>query len=187
MIKNPTAMLTAAGLALLILPTAATAATLTLPADARVAVQVIDDLLLGDDSDRRDDILMRPVSDDADATHELPEYCVLVGNARLDGERLRITASYLTCIEAEGGDSEIFSGEISAAAYEADGSYGVDACQEGRCELTPAHVFQLQLASELAIEEQENPAEQINIQRRQAEGTGVANPLPAERPTPNGD
>ena len=184
MIKNPTAMLTAAGLALLTLPATAAAATLTLPADARVAVQVIDTLTLDADSDRRDDILMRPVSDYPEATHQLPEYCVLVGNARLDGERLRITTTSLTCIEAEGGDSEIYSGEISAAAYEADGSYGVAACEAGRCELTPAHAFQLQLASELVIEEQENPAEQINIQRRQADGTGVANPLPAERPEP---
>jgi hypothetical protein len=186
MIKSPTARLTA-GVALLALPVMALAATLTLPVDARVAVQVVDDLTLDANNTQRNDILLRPVSGSAEATHELPEYCVLVGDARQHGERVRISTKSLTCIETDGGDSEIYSGEISAAAYEADGSYGVAACEAGRCDLTSDHVFQLQLASELAIEPQENPSEQINIRRRQAEGTGVANPVPAERPDPDAE
>ncbi|PMR76913.1 hypothetical protein [Billgrantia endophytica] len=185
MIKIPDALLTAAGLALLALPSAAFAATLSLPADASVAVQVIDDLTLDADRSRHDDILLRPVSHATDASHELPEYCVLVGDARLDGERVRITTKALTCVETDGDDSEIFSGEVSAAAYDADGSYGVAACDGGRCELTSDHVFHLQFASALEIEEQDNPAARINEQRRQADGTGIANPIPAERPDPD--
>ncbi|AMD00283.1 hypothetical protein [Halomonas chromatireducens] len=183
MIKIP--ILAAAGLALLIMPFVASAATLTLPADASVAVHVIDELTLDDETPRQDDILLSPAGGDSPASHALPEYCVLVGNARLDGERVRITAQALTCIEAKGEESEIFSGEISAAAYEMDGSYGVDACDDGRCELTPEHVFQLKLASALDIEQQDNPAARINEQRRQAEGAGIANPIPAGRPDPD--
>ncbi|RCV91322.1 hypothetical protein [Billgrantia montanilacus] len=178
-------ILAAAGLSLLLLPFAASAATLSLPTDASVAVQVIDELTLDADNPRQDDILLSPVSGDTGTSHELPEYCVLVGDARLDAERLRITAKSLTCIETEGADSEIFSGEISAAAYEMDGSYGLDACDAGRCELTPEHAFQLKLASALDIERQDNPAARINEQRRQTDGAGVANPIPAERPDPD--
>lgn len=181
----PTPTLAAAGLSLLLLPFAASAATLSLPADATVAVKVIDELTLDADTPRQADILLSPVSGDSNASHELPEYCVLVGDARLDAERVRITARTLTCIETEGADSEIYSGEISAAAYEMDGSYGIDACDAGRCELTPEHAFQLKLASALDIEQQGNPAARINEQRRQADGAGIANPIPAERPDPD--
>ncbi|TFH88106.1 hypothetical protein EQG41_04165 [Billgrantia azerbaijanica] len=184
MIKTPTALLAALGL--LALPATTVADTLELPADAQVAVTVIDRLTLDPEQARRDDILLHPVSGYDAATHELPEYCVLVGDARLDGERIRITTEALTCIEAEGGDSEIYTGELSAAAYESDGSYGVAAACDGeRCELTPDTPFLLQLASPLALEEQANPSAEINRQRRQAEGEGVANPLPAERPDPD--
>ncbi|RDB44445.1 hypothetical protein DU490_02425 [Halomonas sp. DQ26W] len=182
MIHTP--ILAAAGLSLL-LPFAASAATLSLPSDSSVAVQVIDELTLDADKPRQDDILLKPVSGDTSTSHELPEYCVLVGDARLDDERVRITANSLTCIETKGAYSEIFSGEISAAAYEMDGSYGIDACDAGRCELTPEHAFQLKLASALDIEQQDNPAARINEQRRQANGAGIANPIPAERPDPD--
>ncbi|EWH00655.1 hypothetical protein [Halomonas sp. BC04] len=181
----PMPILAAAGLSLLLMPFAASAATLSLPADASVAVHVIDELTLDGDTPRQDDILLSPVSGDGDASHELPEYCVLVGNARLDGERVRVTTQALTCIETKGEESAIYSGEMSAAAYEMDGSYGLDACDAGRCKLTPEHVFQLKLASALDIEQQDNPAARINEQRRQAEGAGIANPIPAERPEPN--
>ncbi|MDX5376873.1 MAG: hypothetical protein LPK08_05030 [Halomonas sp.] len=188
MIKIPDAILSASGVALLfLLPLAASANTLSVPGDAVVAFQVIDDLDLAEEGGRRDDILLRPVSGHESATHELPDYCVVVGDARQDGDRLRITAKALTCVETEGGDSDIYNGEISAAAYEADGSYGLAVCETGGCQLPSDRVFHLKLASPLEIEEQDNPSAQINEQRRQADGAGVANPIPAERTAPDSD
>ncbi|MCE8014664.1 hypothetical protein HOP62_01075 [Halomonas sp. MCCC 1A17488] len=188
MTKIPDAILSVSGLALLLLlPLNASANSLSVPGDAIVAVQVIDDLILDGDSGRRDDILLRPVGGQDGTTHELPEYCVVVGDARQDGDRLRIAAKALTCVETEGGDSDIYNGEISAAAYDSDGSYGLAVCDAGRCELASDHVFHLQLASQLEIEEQDNPSARINEQRRQSDGAGVANPIPAERPDPDSD
>ncbi|NIC04468.1 hypothetical protein [Billgrantia bachuensis] len=188
MIKIPDAIRSASGLALfLLLPLHASANTLSVPGDAVVAFQVIDDLVLEGESERRDDILLRPVSGFENATHELPKYCVVVGDALQDGDRLRVTAKALTCVETEGGDSDIYNGEISAAAYEMDGSYGLAVCDAGRCALPSDHVFHLKLASGLEIEEQDNPSARINEQRRQADGAGVANPIPAERPDPDSD
>lgn len=171
-------------LGLLLAPSLAFATTLELPADARLEVQVVSSLSLDAEAPRQDDILLRPVADGS-GSHQVPDYCVMVGDAQLDGERIRITTSSVTCIDTAGSDSHIYSGEISAAAYDSDGEFGINACQDGRCEITPEHGFELQLASELAIEEQENPSEQINIERRQAEGDGVANPIPAEQPDPD--
>ncbi|WP_163560010.1 hypothetical protein [Halomonas sp. NO4] len=188
MIKTPTALLTAIGLGLLALPTAALADTLTLPADAQVAVTVIDRIALDDQEGQRNDILMHPVSGHAEASHTLPEYCVLVGNARLDGQRIQVTTDALTCIETQGGDSAIYTGELSAAAYASDGSYGIAAeCDGARCELAPDTPFLLQLAEALTLEEQPNPSAEINEQRRQADGEGVANPIPSDAPDPNVD
>lgn len=180
MTKTPLTLLLAALLA----PSLALAATLELPADANLEVQVIETLTLDQETPRRDDILLRPVAN-GQGSHQLPDHCVMVGDARLDGDRVRITTSSVTCIATDGGDSEIYSGEISAAGYDAEGSFGIPACQEGRCELPPEQSFELRLASDLSIEEQENPSEQINIQRRQANGAGVANPIPAEQPDPD--
>lgn len=185
MIKIPDTILTASGLALLLMPLHASAETLSLPADANVAMQVVDDLTLEGGNMRHDDVLLRPVGGLEEATHELPEYCVVVGDARQEGDRLRITAKSLTCIETDYSDSDIFSSDISAAAYELDGSYGLATCEEGRCELSGDHVFHLKLAHGLEIEEQDNPSARINEQRRQASGEGVANPIPAERPDPD--
>lgn len=188
MIKIPDAIRSVSGLVLfLLLPLHASANTLSVPGNAVVAFQVIDDLVLEGESERRDDILLRPVSGFENTTHELPEYCVVVGDARQDGDRLRVTAKALTCVETEGGDSDIYNGEISAAAYEMDGSYGLAVCDAGRCALPSDHVFHLKLASGLEIEEQDNPSARINEQRRQADGAGVANPIPAERPDPDSD
>ena len=180
MLKTPVTLL----LATLLAPSLVLAATLELPADANLEVQVIDTLVLDQETPRRDDILLRPAAN-GQGTHQLPDHCVMVGDARLEGDRVRITTSSVTCIATHGGDSEIYSGEMSAAGYGADGSFGIPACQDGRCELTPEQTFELRLASGLSIEEQENPSEQINIQRRQANGAGVANPIPAERPNPD--
>ncbi|MGQ4880298.1 hypothetical protein ACOJCM_17160 [Billgrantia sp. LNSP4103-1] len=187
MIKIPDAILKASGLAILLLPLHAAADTLSLPAEADVAMQVVDDLILEDGNARRDDILLRPVTGIGATTHELPEYCVVVADARQDGDRMRITAKSLTCIETEDADSHIFSGEFSATAYERDGSYGLATCESGRCELASDHVFHLNLANGLEIEELDNPSARINEQRRQANGEGVANPIPAERPDPDTD
>jgi len=179
MTKTPTLLLLAA----LLSPSLAMAATLELPADARLEVQVIDSITLDQDTPRLDDILLRPAAN-GQGTHELPSHCIMVGDARLEGERVRITTKSVTCIATDGGDSEIYSGEMSAAAFGADDSFGIAACEGARCEITPEDTFQLRLASDLSIEEQENQSERINIQRRQAEGAGVANPIPAERPDP---
>ncbi|WP_416137280.1 hypothetical protein ACM26W_12290 [Halomonas sp. HK25] len=178
--KTPTILLLAA----LLTPSLALAATLELPADARLEVQVIDSLTLDQEASRRDDILLRPVTNDQGSS-ELPSHCIMVGDALLDGERVRITTKSVTCIATDGSDSEIYTGELSAAAFGADGNFGIAACEGTRCEITPEHTFELRLASDLIIEEQENVSERINIQRRQSEGAGVANPIPAERPDPD--
>lgn len=154
-------------LGLLLAPTLAFADTLELPADARLEVQLVESLTLGPDTPRQDDILLHPVANGS-GSHQVPDYCVVVGDAQLDDERIRITTSSVTCIDTEGNDSHIYSGDISAAAYDGDGNFGIDACQDGLCELSPEHGFELQLAGDLVIEEQENPSEQINIERRQA-------------------
>lgn len=132
MLKTPVTLL----LATLLAPSLVLAATLELPADANLEVQVIDTLVLDQETPRRDDILLRPAAN-GQGTHQLPDHCVMVGDARLEGDRVRITTSSVTCIATDGGDSEIYSGEMSAAGYGADGSFGIPACQDGRCELTP--------------------------------------------------
>ncbi|APE31920.1 hypothetical protein BOX17_13730 [Halomonas aestuarii] len=181
MIKTSASLLMAAALAV---PTLAMSDTLELPSDATVDAQVIDVLTLTAQAPEQDDLVIHPVAG-GDASHTLPEYCVVVGNARLDGDRIRLTTKALTCIETDGSESEIYSGEISAAAYGADGDFGIPACQDGECRLTPQQTFQLRLASDLAIEQQDNPAAEINAQRRQ--GEGAAAPTPAETPDPVGD
>ncbi|MDZ7852482.1 MAG: hypothetical protein U5L98_07495 [Halomonas sp.] len=183
MIKNYASLLMAAVLAM---PTLAISDTLELPTDATIDVQVIDDVTLSAQTPEHDDLLIHPVAV-GNASHTLPEYCVLIGDARIDGERIRLTTQSLTCIETDGSESEIYSGEISAAAYDSDGDFGIAACQNGICRLTPEQTFQLRLASELVIEQQDNPAARINEQRRQAEGEGVANPTPADTPDPDDD
>ncbi|MCA1768748.1 MAG: hypothetical protein LC652_01950 [Halomonas sp.] len=154
MTKTPTILLLAA----LFTPSLALAATLELPTDTRLDVQLIDSLLLNDNESRRDDILIRPAAS-AQGSLELPSHCVMVGDALIDGERVRITTKSVTCIATQGSDSEIYSGEISAAAYDADGSFGLAACEGSRCEITPEQIFELRLASDLIIEEQENTSE----------------------------
>jgi hypothetical protein len=168
------------------LPSLALAETLALPDDTSVKVQVIEGLQLDQDTPRQDYIAMRPVADGS-GSHQLPTFCVLIGDAMIDGERVRISTKALTCIETDDGDSEIYSGEIAASAYGADGSYGIGACEEGRCALGPDSGFELRLSSALAIEQQDNPSAHINEQRRQADGTGtgIANPVPADRPEPD--
>ncbi|MEQ6917155.1 hypothetical protein [Halomonas aquatica] len=181
MIKTPASLLMVAALAV---PSLAMSDTLELPADATVDVRIINALTLSTETPERDDLIIHPVAG-GDASHTLPEYCVLVGNARLDGERIRLTTKALTCIETDGSESAIYSGEVSAGAYGADGDFGIPACQNGECRLTPQQTFQLRLASDLAIEQQDNPAAEINAQRRQ--GEGAAAPTPSETSDPDDD
>lgn len=183
MIKTHASMLLAAAL---MMPALAMSDTLELPADAILDAQLLTELTLSAQDAERSDLIILPVAE-GEASHTLPEYCVLIGDARLSDDRIRLTADSLTCIETDGSESAIYSGEISAAAYETDGSYGIAACQNGECRLRPEQTFQLHLASELSIEQQQNPAAEINEQRRQAEGDGVANPIPAEAPDPDNE
>lgn len=172
------------------MPLAAQAGTLSLPAGASVAVEVVDTFTMTPGSGSQADVLLKPTAA-ASGEYDLPNHCLITADARLDGERIRFSASTLTCIEANADDSAIFSGELSASAEDLDGNTGVPACVEGsgrecqRVELEPGEAFQLRLRDALALEAQENPSAQINERRRQANGQGVANPLPAERPDPD--
>lgn len=171
------------------LPLAVQADTLELPADAIVMAEVIDTTTLDVDSLSQSDVLLKPANG-TNSEYGLPSHCLITADARLNGERIRLSTKSLTCIEASADDSEIFSGELSAAAYDLDGNFGVPACVDGsgrecqRAELVPGQSFQLHLEHELSLMAQENPSAQINERRRQANGEGVANPLPAERPDP---
>lgn len=176
----------------LTLPQAAMSDTLRLPEDASFAVHVIDEAHLTRDTPTLSDLILQPVASQQ-ADYHLPEHCLITADAQLEGERVRISAKTLTCIDTHGADSEIFSGKLSASAMESDGSYAVDACIEKlgseceRAELQPSHIFQLRLGRALALDPQDNPAARINEQRRQAEGEGIANPIPNERPDPDAD
>ncbi|MDN3555329.1 hypothetical protein [Halomonas maura] len=165
MIKTPTLLLMATALAL---PSLAMGDTLELPADARVEMEVVDDLVLDAQTPRRDDIVLRPV-DGGDGSHRLPDYCVVIGDAQRDGERIRLTTHSLTCIEAEGGDSEIYSGELTAGAYDRDGHFGIAACEDDQCRLTPDDSFLLTITHPIHIEQQANPSARLNAERRQAD------------------
>lgn len=158
----------------LFLPNLAMGDTLRLPSEARIDVQVIDTLRLEQAAPSRANVLLKPVVDQG-AAHELPSHCLITADARLVEGRIRLSANTLTCIGMMGNVREIYSGELSAAAYEANGTFGVDAsctasndqgCQ--RADLRPEHAFQLKLGKALAIEAQDNPSERLNEQRRQA-------------------
>lgn len=179
MIKIPLRLLAS----FLMFPSLALAETLTLPDDASLEVQVIDGLQFDQDTPRHNDIAMRPVAEGS-GSHRLPDFCVIIGDAMIDGERVRITTKAVTCIETEGGNSEIYSGEIAASAFDGDGNYGINTCEQGRCHLGPDQGFDLRLSSAVSIEQQENPSARLNEQRRQTDGTGIANPIPADSPEP---
>ena len=140
--------------------------TLSLPADASIEMAVITPLTLDETTPSASDIIIHPVSEGS-GSHALPNYCVVTGDAQIDEGRLRVTTKEMTCIEAEGGNSAIFSGELSAGAYDADGNFGLPVCSDGSCELTPDDSFLLVLSDAIAIEQQPNPSAEINAQRRQ--------------------
>ncbi|SFU34853.1 hypothetical protein [Halomonas korlensis] len=170
----------------LLMPLLAFADTLELPREAQVEFSLIAPLLLdaSENSARRDDVIMRPVTDGS-GTHTLPQHCVVIGSASLNGERLRLSATSMTCIETEGADSEIYSSDITAAAHGADGRYGLPVCGYGRCELGSDRGFMLQFTEAVSIEPQANPSAELNEQRRKTNGDGVANPVPANSPDPD--
>lgn len=167
---KPTILLMATALAL---PSLALGDTLSLPADARVAMALVDDLTLDAETPSRDSVVMHPVQSER-ASHRLPDYCVVTGDARRDGARLRLTTSALTCIETAGADSAIYTGEFTAGAYDTDGEFGLAACQDGRCRLTPDDVFLLTLTRPLSLEQQANPSAEINARRRQHDANETA-------------
>jgi hypothetical protein len=169
----------------LLIPALALGDTLELPEDAEVEFEVIDRLTL-EGNDEVGDIVLRPVPEGT-GSHSLPEYCVATGDARRDGDRVRLTAHALTCIETDGSDSAIYSDEVSASGFDLEGGFGIAACDDGRCELAPGDGFLLRFGDEIAIEQQANPSAEINERRRQAEGEGVANPVPADAPDPDED
>lgn len=171
----------------LLMPLLAFGETLELPREAQVEFSLIEPLTLNesDDGARRENVIMRPVTD-GKGSHSLPQHCVVIGSASLNGERIRLSATSMTCIETDGADSEIYSSDIAAAAYDTDGRYGLPACQDGRCELGNDRGFMLQFTEAVSIEPQANPSAELNEQRRQADGDGVANPIPADSPDSDG-
>ncbi|MDP3535814.1 MAG: hypothetical protein Q8S08_10540 [Halomonas sp.] len=164
-------------------PLQAADASLTLPSGASIGVEVIENLRLSEDQARKADILLHPAPVNS-ATHELPEYCILVANAQLSGNRIRITTQDATCIETDDAESAIYSGTFKASAYSEDGQYGL-ACDDTACTLNPGDAFILTLDESVSISAQDNPSAEINAARRQANGEGVANPIPADRPAPS--
>lgn len=178
----PRSGLRAMMIALLATPLSVSAATLSLPEDATVGVEIVDAISFADGQSRQEGILLRP-AEISQASDSLPEYCVIVGDAQRDDMRVRITTHDVTCIETDDADSSIFSGEIDAAVYGADGNYGLS-CSDTTCKLASGHAFTLTLNAPLEITEQDNPSARINEKRRQTDGEGVANPIPADRPDP---
>ncbi len=158
-------------------------ATLSLPTEATVGVEVVEELTFSSNEDRLSDILLHPTQA-ADASHSLPEYCVLIGNAHFVDGRIRITTEEATCIETHEADSDIFTGEFSARAYSEEGQYGI-ACEDDPCTLAPGQTFLLTLDEAVDIEELDNPSAELNEQRRQVDGDGVANPVPREEAVPD--
>jgi hypothetical protein len=181
-LKLTTAWFAALAAPLLAMPLYAAEETLSLPNDATIGVEFVDAIVFSEGATRKESILLRP-SHYRDASHSLPEYCVLIGDAQLSDDRLRITAHDVTCIETDNADSAIFSGAINASAYDSDGQYGLT-CDDNECITSPGRSFSLTLSEALEIEAQDNPSAEINEQRRQANGDGVANPIPSERPEP---
>ncbi|MDP4556587.1 hypothetical protein Q9247_02690 [Halomonas meridiana] len=168
---------------LFVSPLHAEESTLDLPSGAKVGVEVVEALTFNSSQSRYTDLLLHP-KQASGTTHSLPEYCLLVANAQLNGDRIRITTQDATCIETHDAESAIYSGEFSASAYAEDGQYGL-ACNNGDCTLAPGESFVLTLDESIHIAAQDNPSAEINATRRQANGDGVANPIPGERPDPD--
>ncbi|WP_051234221.1 hypothetical protein [Halomonas halocynthiae] len=139
---------------------------LSLPLGASVEMALISPLALSAETSHASNIIMHPVNQGI-GSHNLPNYCVLTGDAQRDDDRVIITAKQMTCIEATGADSAIFSGKLSAAAYDADNTFGLPVCQDSGCTLTPTDSFILTFNDAISIEQQRNPSAEINAMRRQ--------------------
>ncbi|MDQ7731090.1 hypothetical protein QT231_00145 [Halomonas sp. SpR1] len=161
----------------------ASEATLSLPNEATVGVEVVEELAFESNQTRLNDILLHPTQA-ASASHSLPEYCVIIGSAHLVDERIRVTTQEATCIETHDADSNIFTGEFSASAYDKEGQYGI-ACEGTACSLSPGQAFLLTLDQPVEIKEQDNPSAELNEQRRQVDGEGIGNPVPREESVPD--
>lgn len=148
-------------------PLFAADAALVLPERATVGVEFTENVTFAGGENSRDNILLRP-NHDVDSSHQLPQYCVIIGDAVRSGERVRITAHDVTCIEAEDADSAIFSGEMDGGVYDTDGQYGLT-CEDSTCAFLPSKGFMLTLNETLEIEAQDNPSAEINAQRRLAD------------------
>ncbi|TVP49361.1 MAG: hypothetical protein EA345_06770 [Halomonas sp.] len=167
----------------LAMPVYAADAILTLPNESTVGVEVVETLRFESNQERLDDILLHPTQVEG-ASHSLPEYCVIIGTAQLNNERIRITTQNATCIETHETDSNIFSGDFIASAYAEDGQYAI-ACEGSPCTLAPGQSFMLTLNEAVEIEELDNPSAELNQRRREANGAGIANPIPREQPNPD--
>lgn len=181
-------------LAVMTMPVLAAQDTLRLPADARVEVQLIDRVTLDRTSSEKNNILLRPVSHvQSSVSYQLPKHCLITANAQLTDDRVRLTTQSMTCVETEDSQPDVFSGELSAAAYERDGGFGLDVChesQDGQCSLAviaPDHTFQLSLGRSLQLDAQINPSAEINKRRRHADEQGEASNLPANGSAPAGE
>lgn len=170
-------------LAALAMPVLAAPGTLHLPTDARIDVQVIDRVTLDQSTPEVANVLLRPAQrEQSSTTHQLPHYCLITADAQLKGARARLTTQSVTCIETEGEQREIFSGELSAVAFERDGDFGLDVCnerQDGQCThavIVPDHTFQLNISRNTELNALTNPSEETNKRRRQANSESVANP-----------
>lgn len=177
--------LTAIVAPLFAMPLLADESTLTLPNEATVGVEVVEELTFTSGQARLDDILLHPIQA-AGASHSLPEYCVIIGTAQLNNDRIRITTQNATCIETNDANSNIFSGDFVASAYAEDGQYAI-ACDGSPCTLSPGQPFLLTLDEAVEIEELDNPSAELNQRRQQANGEGVANPIPREQPNPDAE
>lgn len=165
--------------------TPAVADSLELPAQARIDVSIIEGIDLDASGQRLDDVMLKPAAD-AEGRTDLPHYCVLIGDAKRDGQRLRITTEALTCVETDGGESHIYSGELIAGAYDEDGQFGIDACTDSGCRLDADRVFQLELTEPLAIEQMPNPSAELNAERRGEGADNEANQAtPSSQTTPS--
>ena len=163
--------LSATWLSVLLLPMMASSslaadAKLSFPEQATVGVEFVENVTFADGESSYTNILLRP-SHEAATSHQLPEYCVIIGDALRSDERVRITAHDVTCIETDNAESAIFTGEIDAGVYDSDGQYGL-MCEDTRCAFAPEHNFTLTLNKALNIEAQDNPSAELNAQRRQA-------------------
>lgn len=162
---------------------AAAPSSLELPDQATVGLRLVSPVALSPAKPEHQGVIMTP-SANRDASQTLPKHCVIVGDAQLNGSRVRVSTTAITCIETDQADSAIFTGEIDAAVYGSDGAYGLE-CQPSGCTLGTDTDFIMALDAPVQIQAQANPSAELNRQRREAEPRGGINPITGDRPTPD--